>query len=339
MNPAIVYIILGILVVGFGIALYFLIELKKQAEKPSDDQSLKVMMGWMKEIKETSEKTRETMDQNLSQTTKTINERLDKAATYIGDVNRRIGEMMAITPDIRRLTETLASPKMRGNFGEQMLENLLSQFLPQGGFQTQYKFKNGETVDVIIKVGKMILPIDSKFSMENFRLFKEAKTEESQENLHKIFLKDVKKRIEEIHKKYILPQEGTFDFALMYVPSEGVYQEIIVEPEVMEFCQNKRVLPVGPNSLFAYLQNVIMSLKGQEINKIAQEIIKTLQGVKQESDKFNKQLDVLTTHIKNAGNQMGTVNNDFVKLRTSINNASSLQLEQAENKEEQILLK
>ena len=318
--------------------LYQLMEMKKSAQRPIDDTGMKVMMEWMKEIKETSEKTRTTMDQNLGETSKNISERLDKAAVYIGDVNRRIGEMMAITPDIRRLTETLASPKMRGNFGEQMLENLLMQFLPSSGFQSQYKFKNGETVDVIVRVGKMILPIDSKFSMENFRLFKEAKTPESQESLRKAFLKDVKKRIEEIHKKYILPQEGTFDFALMYVPSEGIYQEIIIEQEIMDFCQNKKVLAVGPNSLFAYLQNIIMSLKGQEVNKMAKEILTMIAGIKQESDKFGRNLEVLGSHIKNAGNTMGTVTNDFVKLKSSISNASSLKLDEEKEPAVQKLL-
>jgi DNA recombination protein RmuC len=338
MQTSILYIILGLFVVGFGVVLYQLMEMKKSAQRPIDDTGMKVMMEWMKEIKETSEKTRTTMDQNLGETSKNISERLDKAAVYIGDVNRRIGEMMAITPDIRRLTETLASPKMRGNFGEQMLENLLMQFLPSSGFQSQYKFKNGETVDVIVRVGKMILPIDSKFSMENFRLFKEAKTPESQESLRKAFLKDVKKRIEEIHKKYILPQEGTFDFALMYVPSEGIYQEIIIEQEIMDFCQNKKVLAVGPNSLFAYLQNIIMSLKGQEVNKMAKEILTMIAGIKQESDKFGRNLEVLGSHIKNAGNTMGTVTNDFVKLKSSISNASSLKLDEEKEPAVQKLL-
>ncbi len=336
MNSAIAYAIFGVLVAGFGIAIYFIIGLKKQGEKPTDDNSLKVMMEWMKEIKQGTEQTREGMQKSINETNKAINERLDNAGRVIAQLTKELGGISQVGPDIRRLTETLASPKLRGNFGEEMLENMLSQNLPQGGYQMQYKFKNGETVDSIIRVGETILPIDSKFSMENFRMFKEAKTDEAAEALRKTFLKDVKKRIDEIHKKYILPQEGTFDFALMYVPSEGVYQEVIVDEDLMLYARNKRVMPVSPNSLFIYLQNIIVSLRGQEVNKVATQILSMINGIKQESDKFGKNLDVLGSHIKNAGNTMGTVQNDFIKLRGSIGNAASLKLD--EPKVEQTLL-
>ena len=158
-------------------------------------------------------------------------------------------------------------------------------------------------------------------------MFKEAKTDEASDALKKAFLKDVKKRIDEIHKKYILPQEGTFDFSLMYVPSEGVYQEVIVDEDLMLYARNKRVMPVSPNSLFIYLQNIVVSLRGQEVNKVAQQILSMINGIKQESDKFGRNLEVLGSHIKNAGNTMGTVQNDFIKLRGSIGNAASLKLD------------
>lgn len=328
--------IIGVLIVGFGVLLYIIIGLKKASEKPQDDTTLKVMMEWMKDIKQGTEATREGMQKSINDTNKAINERLDNAGRVISQLTKELGGIAQVGPDIRRLTETLASPKLRGNFGEEMLENMLSQSLPQGGYQMQYKFKNGETVDSIIKVGETILPVDSKFSMENFRMFKEAKTDEASEAMKKAFLKDVKKRIDEIHKKYILPQEGTFDFALMYVPSEGVYQEVIVDEDLMLYARNKRVMPVSPNSLFIYLQNIVVSLRGQEVNKVAQQILSMINGIKQESDKFGKNLDVLGNHIKNAGNTMGTVVNDFAKLKTSISNASSLKLDPA--KEEKLLI-
>jgi DNA recombination protein RmuC len=225
---------------------------------------------------------------------------------------------------------------MRGNFGEEMLENMLGQILPKDSFRIQYRFKNGETVDACIFVAQTILSIDSKFSLENFRLYKEAQTDESAEMMKKAFLKDVKKRVDEIAKKYILPQENTFDFALMYVPSEGIYQEIIEADDIIEYCRGKAVIPVSPNTMYIYLRNIMLSLRGQEINKKAQEILKMITGIKTESDKFAKNLDVLGTHIKNAGNTMGTVTNDFVRLRGSIQNAANLEL-QSETKEQQKL--
>jgi DNA recombination protein RmuC len=195
----------------------------------------------------------------------------------------------------------------------------------------QYKFKNGETVDAIVRFGENILPIDSKFSMENFRLHKEAQDEKLSADYRKLFFKDVKKRIDEIHKKYVLPQEGTFDFALMYVPSAGVYQEIIVDGDVIEYARGKAVIPVGPNDLFIYLRNIIVSLRGQQVNEVAKEILAMINGIRQESDKFGKNLDVLATHVKNVNNTMGVVSNDFTKLKTSIGNAASLELKAEES--------
>lgn len=325
------YAIIAILVAGFGVLLYLLLDLKRRTEKPTDDSSLKVMMEWMKDIKAGTEATREGMQKSIDETQKVINERLDNAARIIGALTKELGQMSQIGPDIKRLSETLASPKMRGNFGEEMLENLLSQVLPQTAYQIQYRFKNGETVDAMIKIGEKILPIDSKFSMENYRLMKEAKTDESAETLKKAFFKDVKKRIDEIHKKYILPQEGTFDFALMYVPSEGIYNEILMDSDVIDYARNKSVIAVSPNSLFIYLKNIILSLRGQEINKMAQQILAMITGIKQESDKFGRNLEILANHIKNASGSMGTVSNEFVKLKTSIQNAASLKLEEPKN--------
>ena len=333
MNPAITYAILGILVVGFGILIYFIITLKKQGEKPADDQGMKVMMEWMKEIKQGTEQTREGMQKSIDETNKAINERLDNAGRVIAALTKELGGISQVGPDIRRLTETLASPKLRGNFGEEMLENMLSQVLPKTSYQIQYKFKNGEVVDAIIHVGEKILPIDSKFSMENFRLMKEAKTEESVDTLKKAFLKDVKRRVDEIHKKYILPQENTFDFALMYVPSEGVFSEVLDDTGTITYAREKKVYFASPNTLYHHLQIILLSLRGQKINEAAQQILAMIAGIKQESDKFGRNLEVLGNHIKNASGTMGTVSNDFLKLKSSIANASSLKLEEAKQPE------
>ncbi|PIR96364.1 MAG: hypothetical protein COT92_01430 [Candidatus Doudnabacteria bacterium CG10_big_fil_rev_8_21_14_0_10_42_18] len=328
MNSAITYAILAILVVGFGVLLYLLIELKRKSEKPSDDTSMKVMMEWMKEIKAGTDNTRESMQKSINETNKAINERLDSAGRVIGALTKELGGISQVGPDIRRLTETLASPKLRGNFGEEMLENMLSQALPKNGYAIQYRFKNGETVDAIINVGDKILPIDSKFSMENYRLYKEAKTEDAAEGLKKAFLKDVKKRVDEIHKKYILPQENTFDFALMYIPSEGVFSEVLDDTNILEYARGKKVYYVSPNTLYHHLQIILLSLRGQKVNEAAQQILAMIAGIKQESDKFGRNLEVLSTHIKNTSNTMGTVSNHFVKLKSSIENASSLKLEE-----------
>ena len=327
MQTQVFYVLAGILLLGFATLFYFVLDLKKKSEKPQDDASLKVMMEWMKEIKQGTEQTREGMQKSIDETNKAINERLDNAGRVIAALTKELGGISQVGPDIRRLTETLASPKLRGNFGEEMLENMLSQALPKSGYEIQHKFKNGEVVDAIIFVGEKILPIDSKFSMENFRLYKEAKTDEAAEGLKKTFLKDVKKRVDEIHKKYILPQENTFDFSLMYIPSEGVFSEVLDDSNTLNYGREKKVYFVSPNTLYHHLQIILLSLRGQKVNEAAQAILAMIAGIKQESDKFGRNLDVLATHIKNTSNTMGTVSNDFIKLKSSITNASSLKLD------------
>ena len=326
MENNLLYAVILLLIMGVGFLIYLVFAIKRSQEKPQDDQSLKIMMEWMKEIKSGTEATREGMQKSINETNKAINERLDNAGRVIAALTKELGGISQVGPDIRRLTETLASPKLRGNFGEEMLENMLSQALPKNGYEIQHKFKNGEVVDAIIYVGDKILPIDSKFSMENFRLYKEAKTDEAADGLKKTFLKDVKKRVDEIHKKYILPQENTFDFALMYIPSEGVFSEVLDDNAVLTYAREKKVYFVSPNTLYHHLQIILLSLRGQKINEAAQQILAMISGIRQESDKFGRNLEVLGNHIKNAGNTMGTVSNDFAKLKTSIQNAATLEL-------------
>lgn len=325
-----IVILIFVIIFGFGGLLYLIIQLKKKSELPKDDEGLKVMMEWMKDIKQGTEVTRHNMQHSLNEANKAMNERLDNAAKVIGALSRELGGVSQIGPDIRRLSEVLASPKTRGTFGEEMLEGMLSQVLPKSSYETQYRFSNGEVVDAMIRVGERILPIDSKFSMENFRLFKEARDDESAELLKRAFLKDVKKRVDEIYKKYILPQENTFDFALMYIPSEGVFSEVLDDTGIVTYGRDKKVFFVSPNTLYHHLQIILLSLRGQQINVAAQQILGMISGIKQESDKFGRNLDVLSNHIKNANNTMGTVANDFVKLRASIGNASTMQLKETE---------
>ena len=326
-------LILAILIGGFGVLVYLFS--RKPVEKP--DEGMKVMLEWLKEMRGTTEslqkrlderlsETNQVLSKNITETNKAINERLDTAARVISGLQKELGGMSQIGPDIRKLSEVLASPKARGNFGEEMLEELLGQVLPKESFKVQYRFHNGETVDAIVKVGEHLLPIDSKFSLENFRLYQEAKSEETAEKLRKEFLRDVKKRIDEIHKKYILPQERTFDFAFMYVPSEGVLSEIQSDAQVTEYSRQQKVYPIGPNNLYHNLQTVMLVLRRQQFGEAAQQVLQLLNGIKQESTKFSRNLETLSRHIKDSANSMGLVVNEYGKLQTSINNAANFKL-------------
>ena len=323
-----IWIILGA-TVG-GIIVYFAFGKK---EKPKEDaDALKVMMEWMKEIKQETISSKQRTEDNIKDLNKQINERLDNAGRVIAGLTKELGSIGQIGPDIRRLTETLTSPKLRGNFGEEILENLLTDVFPKEYCKFQFRFKNGDTVDAAVVIGDLMLPIDSKFSMENYRLYKEARTDESSDDLKKSFLKDVKKRIDEIHKKYILPDEGTFDYALMFIPSEGVYMEAANDAEMQIYSRGKKVVIVGPNTLNITLRGLLVSLRGQQINKAAQQVLGMINGIKQESGKFNKVLDTLANHVKNTSNTMSTAIDGYAKLKNKSSNASNLELiEKKEN--------
>ncbi|MGE5297916.1 MAG: DNA recombination protein RmuC [Acidobacteriaceae bacterium] len=315
--------ILAVLVIGFAAILYLMLKKPRQSE---NSEAMKVMMEWMKDMKQSTETTRDSMQKNIHDANRVVNERLDNAAREVARLSKELGGVTQIGPDIRKLTETLTSPKLRGNFGEEILENLLTDIFPKEFCRFQHRFKNGEVVDAAILVGDLLLPIDSKFSMENYRLFKEAKTDESSEPLKKAFIKDVKKRIDEIHKKYILPQEGTFDYALMFIPSEGVYMEVAGDADTSVYARSKKVIIVGPNTINVTLRAFLVSLRGQQIGKAAHQVLAMINGIKQESEKFTKVLDTLANHVKNTNNTMGTAIDSFGKLKGQISNAANLQL-------------
>jgi DNA recombination protein RmuC len=325
MNNTVVVLI--VMVAGFGI-LFYLQTRKKKEEPEKENEALKVMMEWMKEIKHETVSSKQRTEDNIKELNKAVNERLDNAGRVIAQLTKELGGVSQIGPDLRRLSETLASPKMRGNFGEEVLENMLNQAFPKEFVSYQHRFKNGEIVDAALQIGDLTLAIDSKFSMENFRLYKEAKTDEAAENLKKAFLKDVKKRIDEIHKKYILPQEGTYDFALMFIPSEGIYMEVAEDLPTCSYARDKKVVLVGPNSLYLTLQTFLVSLRGQQINKAAQKVLAAISGIKQEGEKFGRVLDILANHVKNTNNTMGSALDGYSKLKSQITNASNLQLEE-----------
>jgi DNA recombination protein RmuC len=323
------YTILVALVAGFAALLYYQ---RTSSSKPQDNEAMRVMTEWMKEIKAGTEATKSSMEREIKETNKAINERLDNAGRVIAALTKELGGVSQIGPDIRRLAETMSSPKMRGNFGEEMLENLLGLVLPRTAYDIQHKFRNGEIVDAIVKIGDRMVSIDSKFSMENFRQYKEATTDDAAESLKRTFLRDVKKRVDEICKKYILPQENTYDFALMYIPSEGVYIEVADDAETMRYAKEKKVVFVGPNTLYLTLQTFLVSLKGQQINKAAQQILSMVAGIRQESDKFQKTFDTALRHVKNASGAMDVASSDYAKLKATIVNTSNLEM-QAEKQE------
>jgi DNA recombination protein RmuC len=296
-----ILIILFLILAGFVILGYLFrkwIREYSERQRPSDE-----LVEWLKST-----------NSRLDSSSKALNERLDKAAQVIGAVQKNIGEMSEIGRGMKELQEFLRSPKLRGNIGEQILKELLGQMLPKQTFQLQYRFKSGVIVDAAIKTTNGIIPIDSKFPLENFRKIISAQTDTDRKVGHHDFEKDVKIHIQDISKKYILTEEGTIDYALMYIPSEAIYYEIVNNPALFDFSTSQRVLPVSPMTLYAYLRAILMSFEGQKIETQAKEILRTIRSMQKDYQKVEENMNVLQRHITNAYNQMNNVSTSFTHL-------------------------
>lgn len=227
------------------------------------------------------------------------------------DLNQKIGEISEVGRGIRSLQEFLQSPKLRGNIGEQVLRDMIGQTFPKNSFHLQYQFRSGVKVDAVLKTDAGLLCIDSKFPMENFTLMHKGETEAIRAAAKKDFVSDVKKHVSDISRKYILPEEGTLDFALMYIPSESVYYEIANMNDLMEYARNLRVYPVSPNTLYAHLQVLLLSFQGKELEQKSREVFRLLRAIQKDYEKVGDNLTVLGKHVNNAYNSMSSVSGSF----------------------------
>ncbi len=251
--------------------------------------------------------------QQLQRSTGDLNTRLDNAARVVSEVSKGLGGLSEATKkvfdvgkDIASLQEILRSPKLRGGLGELFLGDLLAQILPPAHFSLQHRFRSGEVVDAVIRLGGNLAPVDAKFPLENFKRMIEAAPEDEAKAARRKFLADVKKHVDAIAVKYILPDEGTFDFALMYIPAENVYYEMIIKDEAVEtekgllnYSFARRVIPVSPNSFYAYLQTILLGLKGMHIEERAQEILKGLAQLAGDFDRFRSDFELVGKHLTN----------------------------------------
>ncbi|MCX6791782.1 MAG: DNA recombination protein RmuC [Candidatus Gottesmanbacteria bacterium] len=270
-----------------------------------------ILVQWLSSMQRTIEHTNKTLNDSMRGTTEAMSRRLDEAARVIGALNKHVGEMSEMGRGIRSLQEFLQSPKLRGNIGEQVLKDMIGQTFPKNSFHLQYSFKSGAKVDAVLKTDAGLLCIDSKFPMENFTVIHKGETEAIRNQAKRDFISDVKKHVTDISRKYILPEEGTMDFALMYIPSESVYYEIATIEELMDFARRNRVYPVSPNTLYAHLQVLLLSFQGKELEQKSREVFRLLRAIQKDYEKTGEQLGVLGRHIGNAYNTMSGVSGSF----------------------------
>jgi DNA recombination protein RmuC len=271
-------IVLSLIVIGLGIALFVLL----------------------------SERLKE-LSTRLQETHTGVGQRLDNAASVINNLHNTLGKLektneqiVAISKDISGLQNLLRAPKFRGEMGETLLGNLLEQVLPKEHYRLQYQFKSGDTVDAAVILGVNIMPIDAKFPLENFQGLINSTDENEKNAFRKRFVTDVKNRINEISSKYILPDEKTFDFAMMYIPAENIYYETTIKEELLSYALSRKVVPVSPSTFYAYLQVILLGLKGMQVERNAKDILANLNRMQQDLFKFTEDFRLVGGHIQNA---------------------------------------
>ena len=308
----------GILLAGLGIIFWIIKSmLERNLERMNEIESHQQM-----ELATLISQRISEMDQGSRQSFERLKE-------DIGRLSAATVQMLEVGKNISSLEDLLKPPKIRGGMGETLLEELLTQILPAGYCSFQYSFKSGEKVDAVIRLGGKLVPVDAKFPLEQFRSILENSNEAERRSARRNFLRDVKKHLDDIANKYILPDENTFDFALMYIPAENVYYEAVIKEEgdegLYSYALKKKVIPVSPNSFYAYLQVIIHGLKGMSIEAHAREIINHLERLKEDEKRFKDEFDILGNHLTNARKKYEDADRLLNRFEEKLLSASNLE--------------
>lgn len=288
------------------------LQLRKKEEKKDDSQSLVLLQNQI---------------QNLN---RAVNENIKEIIEKVTRVDETGKQMVNFAEQLESLQDILKNPKQRGVLGEYYLETLLKNVMPPGSYEMQYKFPNGEIVDAAVFVKDKVIPIDSKFSLENYNRLVEEKNPAEREKLEKLFVNDLKNRIVET-AKYIQPSEGTMEFAFMFIPHEAIYYDLIVnkigvigeetESLVQRAASKYKVIIVSPTSFLAYLQTVLQGLKAMQIEERAQDIVKRvgelgkhLKAYEEYHLKLGNTLGTAVNHYNASGKELGKVDKDVMRI-------------------------
>ena len=290
---------LVVLFVSIFVALVFFIK-QNQTDK-NQNASIRdlerrltdLMINQIREIRDTQNEASRDLNQQIQE--------FNKETVGIKEGLKQIQEKVQ---DVSSFQEIFKSPKLRGQWGEASLEYVMSQYFPSDLWEKQKAFPSGKIVDIVLKLpNKKILPIDSKFSSDNFRRMIEEKNEEQKEIFKKEFLKDIKKRIDEISSRYIVPSENTTDFALMYIPAEAIYYEIMFglkEKNVGDYAWKNKVVLTSPNTIYLTLKTIIHWFKDTQISKQTSEILNRLNKINKDADDISINFEKLGKHLQSA---------------------------------------
>jgi len=322
---------LWVIVAGIAVVIFLLL---KKKETKSDDTGLRLLLEQMNNLSRT-------VDQKLGESSKIVHESLHRQfgesqklikeiteeLTHVKDTGRRVE---GFAEQLQSLQDILKNPKQRGILGEYYLETLLKNVLPPSQYQMQYPFQNGEIVDAVVFVKDKIIPVDSKFSLENYNRLVETKDAVEKERLEKVFVNDLKLRITET-SKYIRPNEGTMDFAFMFIPHEAIYYDLLInkigaiaddtENLIQRAAGKYKVIIVSPTSFLAYLQTVLQGLKAMQIEETAKDIIKRVGELGEHLKKYEtyhgklgNSLETVVNHFNASSKEFKKVDKDIVRI-------------------------
>ena len=321
-----IYIILIFLLATVLVGLYFIYHRLAESQKPKtgEDNLFLMMQNQIQELSRLVDQkmldTHKTLHENQQNMNQTIQHQFGQSMKIITDVTEKLTKLdetnkqvMGFTEQLENLQQTLQNPKHRGILGEYYLENVLKNVLPPGGYEMQYKFTDGDIVDAVVFIKDKIIPVDSKFSLENYnRVIQETDPDKKAEH-EAAFKRDLKNRIDET-SKYIKPKERTMDFAFMFIPAEGIYYDLLINKvgaiklnthDLIEYAfKEKHVIIVSPTTFLAYLQMVMQGLRGMQIEESAKEIKKRV-------EELGRHLVAYDDYMKKLGNNLSTSVNSY----------------------------
>jgi DNA recombination protein RmuC len=275
------------------------------------------------------------VDRRLDAMTSTMDRRLETATKTTSAIHQQLGqlgqanaEILARANDLKKLEHALRPPKARGGFGELLLGNLLRDRLPPDAYTLQYGFKTGERVDAVIRVERLV-PVDAKFPLDNFERLAEAEADDDRTLHERAFARDLKNHVDAIAQKYIRPDEGTYDFALMYLPSEGVYYELVCGKTgaLLQYAHEKRVFPVSPTTFTSQLQVIALGLKGMQIEQRAHEVMAYVAQLQGDLGRFRDDFQVVGKHLGNAQSRFAEAEKRLDRFDTRLERAAETEEE------------